>query len=75
MSFLCSSSSIWKIARILKPWRDSEVLVKLIIKDPSASVNPVTNKGFKEGEICVGFSDAASSRDEFSTYLFVATWV
>ena len=74
MSFLCSS--IWKIARILKPWRDSEVLVKLIIKDPSASVNPVTNQGFKvEGEICVGFSDGASSLDEFSTYLFVATWV
>jgi len=47
-------SSILKIARILKPCRDSDVLVKLTIKDPSASVNPVTNKGFKvEAEICV----------------------
>ncbi len=64
------------MARILNPCRDSDDLEKLTIKDPSASVNPVTNQGFKvEGEICVEFSGAASSLDEFTTPFGVATVV
>ena len=40
-------------------------LVKLTIKDPSASVNPVTNQGLKAGaEICVFALPGASSLDE-----------